>query len=58
MAIYQVWKTISRQIGVYQRVCVRLNFQSGSHLDVTAVNESEANRTVTDKAAALINRRM
>lgn len=48
-------ETISRPIGVYQRVCVRLDFKSGSHLDVTTVNESKTNRTVIDRAAALIN---
>ena len=51
-------ETISRPIGVYQRVCVRLDFKSGSHLDVTAVNESTTNRTVIDRAAALINERL
>ena len=50
-------EAVSRPIGVYQRVCVRLHFKSGSHLDVTTVNESEANRTLIDKAAALINER-
>jgi hypothetical protein len=51
-------ETISRPIGVYQRVCVRLDFKSGSHLDVTTVNESEANRAVIDGAAARINERV
>jgi len=35
-------EAVSRPIGVYQRVCVRMHFKSGSHLDVTTVNESEA----------------
>jgi hypothetical protein len=48
-------EAITRPIGVYQRVCVRLHLKSGSHLDVTTVNESEANRTVIDHAVALIN---
>jgi hypothetical protein len=48
-------EAVSRPIGVYHRVCVRLHFKSGSHLDVITVNDSEANRTVIDHAAALIN---
>ena len=51
-------EAITRPIGVYQRVCVRLHLKSGSHLDVTTVNESEANRTVIDHAVALINERL
>lgn len=48
-------EAVSRPIGAYRRVCVRLDQKSGSHLDVTAVNESEANRSVIEEAVILIN---
>ena len=53
-------EAVSRPIGMYQRVCVRLHVKSGlvPRLDVTTVNESEANRRMIDDAAALINERL
>jgi hypothetical protein len=50
-------EAIERPVGAYQRVCVRLRFPSGSHFDVTAVNESRSNRETIERAADLINER-
>ncbi len=51
-------EAITRPVGMYQRVCVRLEFISGTHLDITSVNESVANQAVISEAADLINQRI
>lgn len=51
-------EAITRPVGMYQRTCVRLEFPSGSHLDITSVNESVANQAIIGEAADLINQRI
>jgi hypothetical protein len=51
-------EAITRPVGMYRRVCVRLEFISGSHLDITAVNESGTNQAIIEQAADLINQRI
>lgn len=51
-------EAVTRPVGGYQRVCMRLHFRSGSHLDVTSINESVANKAVIEEAAELVNQRI
>jgi hypothetical protein len=51
-------EVITRPVGMYRRVCVRLRFGNGSNLDVTTVNEAPSLPQVVDEMATLINERI
>lgn len=48
-------EVVTRMIGLYQRVCVRLHFHGGGHLDVTSVNEAKSRPDLIEEMATVIN---
>jgi len=51
-------ETVTRLIGMCERVCVRLHMATGSHLDVTSLNEATASPQAIDEMASLIDERI
>ena len=51
-------ETVSRRIGIFRCVCVRLTLKSGSYVDVTSVNERRGRGAIISEASEMINDRI